>query len=275
MSHPLIRLVLPLLLTLLLSVPAGAASLQDLIAPKEVDEKERTETIERIQDVQEKLKLLQEKLGALERRKAAKQAEERAATLGAALPAEPVQINWQGVDETTVDPGEYGLYTYLLFQGDLTDTAAAGALEDFILTLETLPMHDIPPALANRFLVPVEKPQSSVSLGRQLFDFTLNAAFLRRLGLTETLAAGPVLVSTNRPVDPYGVGERPAFLATAFGRQSPQRIQALARAWHTHEKSAVTSGETALADLFWRVTDGAGPVRVERSGGRMTVTLAP
>ncbi|HKJ30050.1 MAG TPA: hypothetical protein VKA22_07580, partial [Desulfuromonadales bacterium] len=54
-------------LILLLTVLPAFAGVNDLFGKKELDETERQETIERIDSIQEKLKLLQDKLRALER----------------------------------------------------------------------------------------------------------------------------------------------------------------------------------------------------------------
>jgi len=259
---------------LILSVIPAVAGLNDLLGKKEIDETERKETIEKIDSIQEKLKLLQDKLRALERRKAAKEAAQRADGTTGAISATPVQINWQPIDQTTLNPGEFGLYTYLLFKGELADSSAVGSLEDFILTIETLPEHDIPASLANRFLIPIEKPQSMVSLGRQPYDFELNAACLDRLGLQDNLADGPVLVSMRAPLDPYSLDEVPAFLAVGLGRQTPQRALDLARIWHQQEKDAVVKNEESpFSELFWEIIDGAGPTRVARYQQRIVVEL--
>lgn len=260
-------------LFLLLSVLPAFAGLNDLFGTKELDEKEREETIERIDSINEKLKLLQEKLRALERRKASKEAAQKAEQISGALSATPLQVNWQPVDETVANPGDYGLYTYLLFKGDLSDRAAVGALEDFILTIETLPTNDVPPGLANRFLVPVEKPQSTVSLGRQPYDFKLNETYLRRLALQDKLSNGPILVSLRQPIDPYGSGDVPAFLAVSFGRQSPQRALELAKIWHEQEKDTIANKIHPTADLFWELIDGAGTAQVARYQERILVAL--
>ena len=115
-----------LLAGILISLAAApaAAGLNDLFGKKELDETERQETIERIESIQEKLKLLQDKLRVLERRKAAKEQAGKGADAAGTMSATPVQINWQPIDGTTTAPGDYGLYTYLLFKGDLADTAA-------------------------------------------------------------------------------------------------------------------------------------------------------
>jgi len=258
---------------LLLTVIPAAAGLSDLLGKKEVDESERQETIERIDSIQEKLKLLQDKLRVLERRKAAKEAAQRADGASGAISATPVQINWQPVDETTTDPGDAGLYTYLLFKGEMSESAAVGTLEDFILTIETLPANDIPASLANRFLVPVEKPQSMVGLGRQPYDFKLNESYLRRLELQDKLPSGPVLVSMREPLDPYGIGTLPAFLAVSLGHQPPQRALALAEIWHRQEKEAISGTEHPMSALFWQIMDGAGPTQVARYQQRILVAL--
>ncbi len=259
---------------LLLTVIPAVAGLNDLFGKKEIDETEREKTIEKIDSIQEKLKLLQDKLRVLERRKAAKEAAQRADGTTAAISATPVQINWQPIDETTLNPGGFGLYTYLLFKGEMADSSAVGSLEDFILTIETLPEHDIPVSLANRFLIPVEKPQSMVSLGRQPYDFKLNAACLDRLGLQDNLADGPVLVSMRRPLDPYSLDKVPAFLAVSMGRQTPQRALELARIWHQQEKDAIVNNEESpFSELFWQIIDGAGPTRVAHSQQRIVVEL--
>lgn len=269
--RPVGLLVTTLLLTL--STLPAAAGLNDLFGKQEIDETERQQTIERIESIQENLKLLQDKLRALERRKAAKAAEQRATELSAAIPAVPVQINWQPFDETTTSPGEFGLYSYLLFKGELTDTAAIGSLEDLILTIETLPESEVPAGLANRFLVPVERPQSLINLGRQAYDFRLSEACLQRLQLPAELPVGPLLVSLQEPLDPFGTGDLPAFLAVSLGRQAPQRALQLAGLWHRQEKAAVADAGHPVAGLFWEVIDGAGPVQVVRDGQRLLIAL--
>jgi hypothetical protein len=267
------RLALAIIFLFALAGPAAAATLGDLFGKEELDEAERAETIERIQSIQEKLELLQEKLRALERRKAAKEAAQREIEVQDAIPATPVQVNWTPVDATTTNPGEFGLYTYLLFVGDISDSTAVGILEDFILTIETLPDNGVPPTLANRFLVPVEKPQSLVSLGRQAYDFKLNDAYLKRLGIRGDLPQGPILVSTRAPIDPYAAGEVPPFLAVSFGQQSPQRTVELARIWDEQEKDPVAVAGHPVSQLFWQVIEGAGPTRVESSQQKITVSL--
>jgi hypothetical protein len=258
---------------LLLSALPAFAGINDLFGKKELDETEREETIERIDSIQGKLKLLQDKLRALERRKATTDAAQKAEQTPGTLSATPVQINWQPVDNSVANPGNFGLYTYLLFKGDLTDSAAIGALEDFILTIETLPANDVPAGLANRFLVPVEKPQSTVNLGRQPYDFKLNESYLRRLALQDNLINGPILVSLSQPLDPYGSDKVPAFLAVSFGRQNPQRALELAKIWHNQEKDAISNKSHPTSDLFWELIDGAGPTRVVRYQDRILVAL--
>lgn len=267
------RLILSLIMLLILIGNSFALDLNNLFEPKEVDENERKETIERIEGIQDKLQLLQEKLRVLERRKAAKKAAERAAIAGEAKLAGPAQVNWLPIDETVDNPGDFGIYTYLLYQGTIEDTESIGALEDFILTIETLPKNDLPESLANRFLIPVEKPQSSVNLGRQPYDFRLNQAYLSRLGLKADMASGPILVSLSQPLDPYGITEAPPFLAVSLGYQGAQKSLKLAKAWHSREKDAMISDERAVKELFWKLIDGAGPVKVERNGDRMVVEL--
>ena len=267
------RWILLSALALLLSALPASAGLNDLFEKKELDETERVETIERIDSIQDKLKLLQDKLRALERRKASKAAAQKAQQTSGSFSATPVQINWQPVDDTVSNPGDYGLYTYLLFKGELTDTSAVGALEDFILTIETLPENDIPAGLANRFLVPVEKPQSTINLGRQPYDFKLNKAYLSRLTLQDNLNNGPILISVRQPIDPFGSIEIPEFLAVSFGRQNPQRALQLAKIWHNQEKDAIGSKSHPTSDLFWELIDGAGPIQVVRYQGSILVTL--
>lgn len=260
-------------LCLLLTIIPATAGLNDLFGKTKVDETERKETIERIDSIQEKLKLLQDKLRVLERRKATKEAVQRADGATGSIPAIPAQVNWQPVDETTTNPGEFGLYTYLLFKGELSDSPAVGTLEDFILTIETLPENDIPAGLANRFLVPVEKPQSMVNLGRHPYDFKLNEAYLRRLELQDNLPNGPVLVSMRQPLDPYGLDDVPTFLAVSFGHQTPQRALELAKIWHQQEKDTVSVESHPVSGLFWALIDGAGPIQVARYQQRILLVL--
>jgi len=267
------KLALLAILLVLTPALANAANLNDLFGKKELDESERQETIQRIESIQEKLKLLQEKLRVLERRKAGTDAPQTSGDGSGAVSATPAQVNWLPIDETTAAPGDFGIYTYLLFKGDVTDTPAVGVLEDFILTIETLPANEFPPALANRFLVPVEKPQSLVRLRRQPYDFKLNEAYLRRLELQEKLPDGPVLVSTSKPLDPFGSDKLPAFLAVSLGRQTPERALALARIWHNQEKEIMAGSAPPVSELFWDIIDGAGPTLVTRYQQRILVTL--
>jgi hypothetical protein len=260
-------------LLLLLTVVPSIAGLNDLFGKKELDETERKETIERIDSIQEKLKLLQDKLRVLERRKATKAAAQKTQGAAGSISATPVQVNWLPVDETTTNPGEFGLYTYLLFKGKLADSLAVGTLEDFILTIETLPGNDIPAGLANQFLVPVEKPQSMISLGRQPYDFKLNDVYLRRLELQDNLPDGPILVSMREPIDPYGQGDVPSFLAVSFGRQTPQRALDLAQIWQRQEKDAITSKGHPLSDLYWALIDGTGSTLVTSYKQQILVAL--
>jgi len=266
-------LVLSIIFLFSLTTLTNAATLGDMFGKQEVDEAEREETIERIQSIQEKLELLQDKLRALERRKAAKQAAQRADQAKDVISATPIQINWTPVDETTTNPGEFGMYTYLLFKGELSNSAAVGILEDFILTIETLPENDIPPVLANRFLVPVEKPQSLVSLGRQPYDFKLNETYLKRLGVPGDLPNGPILVSMREPIDPYADDDVPLYLAVSLGHQTPERAAELVRTWNQQEKNPVADAEHSVSKLFWQIIDGAGPTMVQRNQKRITVSL--
>lgn len=263
-----------LLLVFFLFIPVVAfADLNDLFGKKELDEEDRQQTIERIESIQEKLKLLQDKLRALERRKAAKESAQKAEELGAKLAEAPASVNWLPVDDTVTSPGGYGLYTYLLFSGSQEDTAAIGSLEDFILTIETLPANETPASLANCFLVPVEKPQSVINLGRQPFDFKLNRAYLDRLGITGDLPSGPVLVSSSQPVDPYASGETEASLAVAIGKQAPGQTARLANIWHQYEIDSVGDNRHSVTDLFWQLIDGLGTVQVKRDKQKIVAIL--
>lgn len=264
-------LAITLLLSLLFATPSFA--LLGLFEKKEMSAEEKQETIENIQSIQEKLKLLQEKLRALERRKAMKQAAEQVAAADERLTAGPDQVNWLPIDNTVGTPGDFGTYTYLLFHGDIEDMEAVGALEDFILTIETLPEVETPPSLANRFLVPVETPQSTIDLGRQPYDFKLNDAYLQRLGLDDPLSKGPVLVSLAEPLDPYGIEPPPAFLAVSLGHQVPIQSKHLATLWHNYEKDAVAPVNHKLENLFWQLLDGQFQARVSRNGDQLVVVL--
>lgn len=266
-------LLVATLLLAVLPLPAQALDLTGLFKSKPpLTEDERKETVERIRQVQDQLKLLQDKLRALEKRKAM-EAAAKAAPEGA--PATVAgEVNWQEIDQTTVKPGEFGLYTYVLFAGDETDSNALGSLEDLILTIETLPPASEPPVIGNRFLLPVEAQQSTVVLARRPYDFKLSRSYLERLGLG-SLPAGPVLVSLNEPLDPLALGMTPPFLAVALGRQEPRRTLALAKVWHGYEKAPASATGHPVADLFWQLLDGAGPTRVTRSGGTLLIDLTP
>ena len=258
-----------LVLTLLLISSGPALAAISLFENKPVSEKDRQQTIERIQQVQEKLKLLQEKLKAIERRKESKGTDKaEPSTLTTTAPE-----NWQAIDVAAYNPGDYGVYTYLLFVGDSEDPAAVGALEDLILTIETLPATEVPASFGNRFLVPVEVPQSNVDLGRQPYDYKLNAAYLQRFGL-DLPGNGPVLISTVLPVDPYGTTKAPAFLAVTFGQQTPVRTQALLERWHQYEMPGTTSEDHPLAGLFLSLLNEAGPTRVEHANQRLLIDFS-
>lgn len=257
------------LATLIFTCTGTALAVPALFESQSGVEQEQVETKERIQAIQEKLKLLQEKLQALERRKAAQQTEADD-ILG---PDVPPAANWQPIDETVVDPGEFGVYTYLLFVGDLEDTAAVGALEDLLLTIETLPLAEDPPASqGNRFLVPVELPQSAVRLGHQPYDFKLSNAYLRRFGL-ESHHKGPILVSSTEPVDPYGSGTLPEFMAVNPAQMVPQQTRLLLNNWHRHEAAVVNSNTHALAGLLADLLHDTGPALIERSGNRLLLNF--
>lgn len=262
-----------ILLLAAVPLPAQALDLGGLFKPKPpLTEDERRETLERIREVQDKLKLLQDKLRVLEKRKAAEAAAKSGDT--AAPQAVAGEENWQAVDQLHVNPGEFGVYTYLLFAGDETDSTALGSLEDLILTIETLPANPEPAAIGNRFLLPVEVQQSTVVLARRPYDFKLSRSYLERLGLSG-LPNGPVLVSLATPLDPFALEMAPPFLAVVLNRQEPQRNQALARIWHGYEKPAVAMPGHPMADLFWQLIDGTGPTRVTRTGGKLLIDLSP
>lgn len=228
---------------------------------------ERKETIDQIREAQNRLRLLQDKLRSLEKRRAAQ---------AGALPAETAdgEINWQAIDQANLNPGEYGLYTYLLYAGDGTDRSSREDLEDLILTIESLPENQGPAIIGNRFLVPIALRQTTVILARQPYDFNLSRACLEHLGLLG-LPEGPVLVSLNEPLDPFGRKMAPPFLAVAFGRQDPQWVQTLSRLWHGYEKSPLPATGHPLADLFWQLIDGTGPSKITRKGGKLLIDLSP
>lgn len=265
----------PLTIALMLCLPmtAGALDFSSMFKSKPpLTEDERKETVDRIRQVQDQLKLLQDKLRALEKRKAMEQAAKTGA--GAAPETGFAESNWQEIDQATVKPGEFGLYTYVLFAGDEADTNVLGSLEDLILTIETLPPATEPAAIGNRFLLPVEPQQSTVVLARRPYDFKLARTYLERLGLG-SLPPGPVLVSLNAPLDPYGLDLAPPYLAVTLGRQEPRHSLALLKVWHGFEKAPMAAPGHPLADLFWQLLDGAGPTRVTRSGGKLLIDLAP
>lgn len=266
-------ILLMVTLPLIIPSPSRALDLSSMFKSKPpLTEDERKDTVERIRQVQDQLKLLQDKLRALEKRKAM-EAAAKAAPDGTPA-AVAGEVNWQEIDQTTVKPGEFGLYTYVLFAGDETDSNALGSLEDLILTIETLPPASEPPVIGNRFLLPVEPQQSTVILARRPYDFKLSRSYLERLGLG-SLPAGPVLVSLNEPLDPLALEMAPPFLAVALGRQEPRRGLALAKVWHGYEKAPMAAAGHPVADLFWQLLDGAGPTRVTRSGGALLIDLAP
>lgn len=266
-------ILLMVTLPLIIPSPSRALDLSSMFKSKPpLTEDERKDTVERIRQVQDQLKLLQDKLRALEKRKAM-EAAAKAAPDGSPV-AVAGEVNWQEIDQTTVKPGEFGLYTYVLFAGDETDSNALGSLEDLILTIETLPPASEPPVIGNRFLLPVEPQQSTVILARRPYDFKLSRSYLERLGLG-SLPAGPVLVSLNEPLDPLALEMAPPFLAVALGRQEPRRGLALAKVWHGYEKAPMAAAGHPVADLFWQLLDGAGPTRVTRSGGALLIDLAP
>ena len=256
-----------------LPLPAFAVDLTEMFKAKPpLIEEERQETLERIREVQEKLMLLQDKLRLLEKRKALEAATAQGS--GTQVQAVPGEGNWQEIDQLHDNPGAFGVYTYLLFAGSETDAASVGSLEDLILTIETLPASTDPPAISNRFLLPVEPQQSMVVLARRPYDFKLARTYLERLGL-RSLPDGPVLVSLNQPLDPFGMELAPPFLAVILGHQEPRRNLALAKVWHGYEKAPLPATGHPMADLFWQVLDGAGPTRVTRNGGQLLIDLAP
>ncbi len=254
-----------LLIILLLAGATQSMAALGIFEKKPVNEKERVETIERIQDVQEKLKLLQDKLRALERRKAAK-----GETVDGAVPSAE---NWQAIDEATTDPGEFGVYSYLLYAGGLDDTVAIGVLEDLILTIETLPETEVPATLGSRFLVPVEQPQSTIDLGRRPYNYALSTAYLKSLGL-EKVGTGPVLVAAAVPIDPYAVTAQPPVLAVSLEGLTPATAQQLLQRWHHYETSLTATNGHPLAGLFMTLLQDAGPTRTEVSADRLQIDFS-
>jgi len=259
-----------LLLTILLISSSPALAVLGLFESEPVNEQDRQQTIERIQEVQEKLKLLQEKLKAIERRKAAKGADVAESQVSSAASAPE---NWQAIDEAAYNPGDFGVYTYILFNGGMKDTAAVGVLEDLILTIETLPVSEVPASLGNRFLVPVQLPQSNIELGRQPYDFKLNAAYLQRFGIDRP-GKGPVLISTVLPIDPYATTKVPAFLEVVFGQQTPLQTQALLERWHQYEAPKTATASHPLAGLFLKLLNEAGPTRVEHADQLLSIDFS-
>jgi len=252
--------------------PARALDFTGMFKPKPpLAEDERKETIERIREGQDRLKLLQDKLRSLEKRRAL---EATAQTGGVAPEAVAGEINWQAIDQATTNPGEFGLYTYLLFAGSETDRSALESLKDLILTIEALPETTEPASIGNRFLVPIAPQQTTVILARRPYDFKLSRSYLERLGLT-CLPDGPVLVSLTEPLDPRGLERVPPFLAVALGRQDPQRSLMLSRIWHGYEKSPLPTSGHPLAELFWQLVDGTGSTKITRNGDMLLIDLAP
>jgi hypothetical protein len=114
-----------------------------------------------------------------------------------------------------------------------------------------------------------------INLGRQPYDFRLNQDYLDKFGITGGLPPGPVLVSSREPVDPYGAGEVPDYIAFGLGKQPPEKSASLAGFWHKQKKEAMVSSEHAVAELFWQLINGIGPVRVIRNNQNVTVALVP
>lgn len=271
MNRILILCTITLLLAMV-SSPARALDLSQMFKSKPaLTEDERKETVERIREVQEKLQLLQDKLRVLEKRKAMETAAEQT---GADQQIAPGATNWLEVDKLHIDPGAFGIYTYLLFAGSEEDITNLGRLEDLILTIETLPPSSEPATITSRFLLPVEPQQSTVVLARRPYDFKLSRSYLERLGLKD-LPDGPVLVSLAEPLDPFGMEMTPPFLAVALGHLATQKTPSLLKTWHGYEKPSMTPTGHPMADLFWQLLDGAGPTRVIRTGGTLLIDLAP
>ena len=252
-------------LIVLLLAGATQSMALDLFKKKPVNEKERVETIERIQDVQEKLKLLQDKLRALERRKAAKEG----ATDGAVASA----TNWQPVDEATVNPGEYGVYSYLLYSGGFDNPQGVGVLEDLILTIETLPETSVPASMGNRFLVPVEQPQSSINLGRQPYNYKLSSTYLKSLKL-DAFSSGPVLVAAAAPIDPYAIAEQPPVLVVNLAGLAPATAKQLLQRWHLYETSMIATSGHPMSDLFMTLLQDSGPTSAEVTTDRLLIDFS-
>lgn len=262
------------LLLVVLPLPALAFDFIGLFKSKPpMVEDEREETIVQIREAQDQLMLLQYKLRTLEKQKVQKEA---AGRQGKAPQAQSGtgESNLQEVDQQHLNPGLAGVYTYLLYNGEETDTATPENLEDLILAIEKLPENTDPPVIGNRFLRPVIAQQSLVVLARRPYDFKLARTYLERLGLG-SLPDGPVLVSLTEPLDPYGKEMLPPFLAVALGNHELRRSIALAKVWHGYEKPPLPSTGHPLNDLFWQLVDGAGPIRVIRNGSRLLIDLAP
>ena len=112
-----------------------------------------------------------------------------------------------------------------------------------------------------------------VNLGRQPYDYTLNKAYLDRLELRDGLPKGPILVSLREPIDPYGEGDIPGFLAVSLGRQKPEKSLALAKVWHSQEKSTIAAPGHPTAELFWALLEESGTTLVTRFNQRVLVEL--
>ncbi|NJC87610.1 MAG: hypothetical protein FIB02_03620 [Desulfuromonas sp.] len=270
------RLIRSLLIFILLAsiLPAQAMGLDfgGIFAPKPPPAAdERKETGERIREAQEQLQLLQDKLRALNKRRAAETAAQPGAIANATGAGE---TNWQAIDQANLNPGELGLYTYLLYAGDGTKPSVREELEELLLTIEALPERTEPASIGNRFLVPIAPRQTTVILARRPYDFKLSRTCLERLGLTG-LPDGPVLVSLNEPLDPFRRDMAPPFLAVALGRQDPQWSLVLFRIWHGYEKSPLPATGHPLADLFWQLIDGTGSTNITRNGGKLLIDLSP
>lgn len=265
---------LPVIILLTAILPAQASGLdfpKGFTAKSLPPADERRETIERIRETEDQLRLLQGRLRAIEKRRAV----ETAASSGTAAPESAAgEVNWQAIDQSNVNPGEFGLYTYLLYAGDGAAHSAREEVEDLLLAIESLPERTEPTGIGNRFLVPIAPRQATVILARQPYDFRLSRACLERLGLVG-LPEGPVLVSLNEPLDPFEREMAPPFLAVALGRQDPQWGPALVRIWHGYEKSPLPATGHPLADLFWQLIDGTGSTNVSRKGGKLLIDLAP
>ena len=256
------------LLLVTLPLPALAFDFFGLFKGKPAPvEDERQATIAQIRETQEQLMLLQYKLRSMEIEKAQKGKAQQAQT-GTG------ENNLQEVDQLHIKPAVSGIYTYLLFYGEENDAATQGSLEDLIRTIEKLPANANPPAIGNRFVLPVVTQQPPGVLSRRPYDFKLARTYLERLGLNN-LPNGPVLVSLDEPLDPHGQEMAPAFLAVAIGQHELRRNQALIKVWHGYEKPPLSMAEHPMDDLFWQLVDGAGPTRVICNGSRLVIDLTP